>query len=67
MRKVVLLFPLLCVLNIYINKQVLYAKQSDSLLFIVRIDDILSRNMTILPRSIVPLQDTLSIRGAKVI
>ena len=65
MRKVVLLFPLLCVLNIYINKQVLHAKQSDSLLFIVRIDDILSRNMAILPRSIVPLQDTLSIRGAK--
>ena len=31
----------------------------------MRIDDLLSRNMTILPHSIVPLQDTLSIRGAK--
>lgn len=31
----------------------------------MRIDDILSRNMTILPHSIVPLQDTLSIRDAK--
>ena len=65
MRKVILLFPLFCVLIICINKQDLHAKQSDSLLFIVRIDDILSRNMTIFPRSIIPLQDTLSIREAK--
>ena len=52
-------------LNICIYEQGLYAKQSDSLLFIVRIDDTLSRNMTVPPRSIVPLKDTLSIRGAK--
>ena len=65
MRKFVLLFSFFCLLSICMHGQNLYAKHSDSLLFIVRIDDILSRNMTILPRSIVPLQDTLSSRGAK--
>ena len=65
MRKFVLLFFFFCLLSICMHGQNLYAKQSDSLLFIVRVDDILSRNMTILPRSIVPLQDTLSSRGAK--
>jgi len=39
-------------------------KGQDSLIFVVRIDDILSRNTTILPRSIRPLQDTLASRGA---
>lgn len=65
MRKFVLLFSFFCLFSICIHGQNLHAKQSDSLLFIVRVDDILSRNMTILPRSIVPLQDTLSSRGAK--
>lgn len=36
----------------------------DSLIFVIRVDDILSRNTSILPRSIVPLQDTLASRGA---
>jgi peptidoglycan/xylan/chitin deacetylase (PgdA/CDA1 family) len=65
MRKFVLLFSFFCLFSICMHGQNLYAKQSDSLLFIVRVDDILSRNMTLLPRSIVPLQDTLSSRGAK--
>ncbi len=65
MKKIVLLYPLLYVLTLCINLQELKANQSDSLLFVVRIDDILSRNMSILPRSILPLQDTLASRGAK--
>lgn len=39
--------------------------QSESLKFIIRVDDILSRNTTILPRSIVPLQDSVGSRGGK--
>ena len=65
MKKIVLLYPLLYVLTLCINLQELTANQSDSLLFIIRIDDILSRNMSILPRSILPLEDTLASRGAK--
>ena len=65
MKKIVLLYPLLYVLTLCINLQELKANQSDSLLFVVRIDDILSRNMSILPRSILPLEDTLASRGAK--
>ena len=65
MKKIVLLYPLLYVLTLCINLQELKANQSDSLLFIIRIDDILSRNMSILPRSILPLEDTLASRGAK--
>ncbi len=65
MKKIVLLYPLLYLLTLCINLQELKANQSDSLLFVVRIDDILSRNMSILPRSILPLQDTLASRGAK--
>jgi hypothetical protein len=34
-----------------------------SLKFVIRVDDILSRNTTILPRSIEPLQDTVAARG----
>jgi len=65
MKKIVLLYPLLYVLTLCINLQELKANQSDSLLFVVRIDDILSRNMSILRRSILPLEDTLASRGAK--
>ena len=65
MKKIVLLYPLLYVLTLCINLQELKANQSDSLLFVIRIDDILSRNMSILPRSILPLEDTLASRGAK--
>jgi predicted deacetylase len=38
----------------------------DSLLFAIRVDDILSRNTTILPRSIVPFEEVANNRGAKV-
>ena len=41
-----------------LDMQELKANQSDSILFVIRIDDILSRNMSILPRSILPLEDT---------
>jgi peptidoglycan/xylan/chitin deacetylase (PgdA/CDA1 family) len=34
-----------------------------SLKFVIRVDDILSRNTTILPRSIMPLQDSVAARG----
>ncbi|TVQ10385.1 MAG: DUF2334 domain-containing protein [Balneolaceae bacterium] len=34
-----------------------------SLKFVIRVDDILSRNTTILPRSITPLQDSIAARG----
>lgn len=34
-----------------------------SLKFVIRVDDILSRNTTILPRSITPLQDSVAARG----
>jgi hypothetical protein len=35
----------------------------DSLLFIIRVDDIMSRNETILPRSIVPFEEAVEKRG----
>lgn len=38
---------------------------SQKIKFIIRVDDILSRNTSILPRSIVPLQDTIAARGGK--
>ncbi|MBN2396056.1 MAG: DUF2334 domain-containing protein, partial [Candidatus Atribacteria bacterium] len=38
----------------------------DSLFFCIRVDDILSRNMTYLPRSIFHFQDTVAVRGGKV-
>ncbi len=40
--------------------------QQEKLKFVIRVDDILSRNTTILPRSIVPFQDSISARGGKV-
>ncbi|MBO6534645.1 MAG: DUF2334 domain-containing protein [Balneolaceae bacterium] len=40
--------------------------QTESLKFIIRVDDILNRNTTILPRSIVPFQDSVESRGGKV-
>jgi hypothetical protein len=40
--------------------------QEETLKFVIRIDDILSRNTTILPRSIVPMQDSISARGGKI-
>jgi len=43
-----------------------YAFTQDSLLFIIRVDDILSRNTTIQPRSIVPFEQVIESFGAKV-
>lgn len=43
-----------------------YAFTQDSLLFIVRVDDILSRNTTTQPRSIVPFEQVIESFGAKV-
>ncbi len=40
--------------------------QTESLKFIIRVDDILNRNTSILPRSIVPFQDSVESRGGKV-
>lgn len=40
--------------------------QSESLKFIIRVDDILNRNTSVLPRSIVPFQDSVQSRGGKV-
>lgn len=40
--------------------------QTESLKFVIRVDDILSRNTTILPRSIEPLQDVIDSRGGKI-
>jgi len=39
---------------------------NEPLKFVIRVDDILSRNTSILPRSILPLQDSIAARGAKV-
>ncbi|MCX6138423.1 MAG: DUF2334 domain-containing protein, partial [Ignavibacteriales bacterium] len=36
----------------------------DKFYFMIRVDDIMSRNTTILPRSIIPFQDTVESRGA---
>lgn len=41
-------------------------RASDTLIFIIRVDDILSRNTSILPRSILPFQQAVAERGAKV-
>ena len=38
----------------------------DSLYFLIRVDDILSRNVTMLPRSINQFQDAVNLRGGKV-
>jgi hypothetical protein len=43
-----------------------FSQASDTLIFIIRVDDILSRNTTIQPRSIVPFQQTVEARGGKV-
>lgn len=40
--------------------------QTENLKFVIRVDDILSRNTTILPRSIIPLQDSIASRGGKI-
>jgi hypothetical protein len=40
--------------------------QTESLKFIIRVDDILNRNTTILPRSIIPFQDSVASRGGKI-
>jgi predicted deacetylase len=37
-----------------------------SLKFVIRVDDILSRNTSILPRSIVPFQDSVEVRNGKI-
>lgn len=56
------LFPLLLLLLAVPEN--LYSQETE-LKFIIRVDDILSRNTTILPRSIVPLQDSVASRGGK--
>jgi len=38
----------------------------DSLVFVIRVDDIMNRNTTILPRSIQPFEDMANARGAKI-
>lgn len=40
--------------------------QERPLHFVIRVDDILSRNVSITPRSIVPFQDTVEARGGKI-
>jgi predicted deacetylase len=39
---------------------------ADKYYFVIRVDDILSRNTTILPRSITPFEEAVSAKGAKV-
>ncbi len=39
---------------------------ADSLVFVIRVDDILSRNTSVVPRSIVPFAQAVEARGAKV-
>jgi len=53
-------YPLLFVL-LFLAVPQIFAQ--DSYPFVIRVDDILSRNTTILPRSITPLEDTVSARG----
>lgn len=43
-----------------------FAGQEDTLLFIIRVDDILSRNVTTLPRRIKDFQNAVELRGGKV-
>lgn len=40
--------------------------QDKPLKFVIRVDDILSRNVSITPRSILPFQDTVEARGGKI-
>jgi len=42
------------------------AQAADSLMFIIRVDDILCRNTTVLPRSIQPFESVVAARGGKV-
>ncbi|NOX87743.1 MAG: DUF2334 domain-containing protein [Calditrichaeota bacterium] len=49
-------------LNLFLGR--LFA--TDSLLFIIRVDDVLSRNTAVQPRSIVPFQQSVESRGGKV-
>lgn len=53
-------YPLLFVL-LFLAAPQIFAQESYP--FVIRVDDILSRNTTILPRSITPLEDTVSARG----
>lgn len=40
--------------------------QPDSLLFVLRVDDIMSRNQTYVPKSLIPFQEMAESKGAKV-
>ncbi|HEX9975170.1 MAG TPA: DUF2334 domain-containing protein [bacterium] len=57
--------PILFVLVIF-QITISLSLASDTLIFIIRVDDILSRNTTIQPRSIVPFQQAVESRGGKV-
>lgn len=61
--KILLFLTVLCNVSSFIFAQ---NSQSTTLKFIIRVDDILSRNTSILPRSIIPLQDSIASRGGKV-
>ncbi|MDZ7386286.1 MAG: DUF2334 domain-containing protein [candidate division KSB1 bacterium] len=39
---------------------------ADSLVFVIRVDDVMSRNTTVLPRSIVPFAEAVEARGGRV-
>lgn len=42
------------------------AAQSESLIFVLRVDDIMSRNQTFLPKTLIPFQEMAESKGAKV-
>jgi predicted deacetylase len=55
---IVLVIGLLSVQNL--------SAQPDSLLFVLRVDDIMSRNQTFLPKTIIPFQEMAESKGVKV-
>ncbi|MDR9415269.1 MAG: DUF2334 domain-containing protein [Gracilimonas sp.] len=61
MFKNIISFSFLMILELNIG-----LSQAQSLNFVIRVDDILSRNVSITPRSIIPLQDTVEARGGKI-
>ncbi|MCA1803070.1 MAG: DUF2334 domain-containing protein [Rhodothermaceae bacterium] len=52
-----------CILALLLLSEIPALLAQPSLKFVIRVDDILSRNTTILPRSITPLQDSVAARG----
>jgi peptidoglycan/xylan/chitin deacetylase (PgdA/CDA1 family) len=52
-----------CIIALLLLPEISALLAQPSLKFVIRVDDILSRNTTILPRSITPLQDSVAARG----